>query len=85
MRYVDFVRAAPCHNMDPKIFDATTAEDGAAGLDVCRGCGLWSDCEKFIAPEESWYDGVAAGAVWKHGRIVAMLRARAERDNNATI
>ncbi len=80
MLQVDFVMQAPCRDMEPKIFDATTAEDGLAGLEVCRSCPLWSDCEKYIAPAESYYDGIAAGAIWKDGRIVAMLRARAERE-----
>lgn len=80
MRYESFVSQAPCNGADPKLFDATTTDEDLSGLEFCRTCTLWSACEEFVNPSESYFDGIAVGAVWKDGRVVAMLRARAERE-----
>lgn len=79
MQYWDFVAAANCRDADPKLFDAVTAEDAAEGIEFCRTCTVWSACEQFINPSVNCYDGIAVGAVWKDGRMVAMLKVKMER------
>lgn len=83
MRYIDFVHSAPCRDADPSLFDATSTEESLEGLEYCRHCPLWSECDTHLEPAKNSYDGIAVGAVWKDGRIVAMLRSRIDFKRDA--
>jgi len=71
-----FLSLAPCRNADPKLFDAITIQTAQLALDYCRSCSLWDDCSAYVKPSTSYFDGVAAGAVWEDGKRIAQLYKR---------
>lgn len=77
-----FLSLAPCRNANPKLFDAVTIQTAQEALDYCRGCNLWDDCSHYVKPSTSYYDGVAAGAVWENGkRIAQLIRKKTKKES----
>ena len=58
---------AACIGADPKLFDATTGETVEDALSYCDRCPVIRECETIVRPKKSYFDGVAAGKVWKDG------------------
>lgn len=66
-------RDARCVGADPRIFDQTEAPFIYEALAYCKDCPVTALCRTVIRPQTSYYDGVAAGTVWKNGKSVASL------------
>lgn len=58
---------AACHGADPRLFDAIAGDDVDDALSYCDRCPIIERCEEHVRPKQSYYDGVAAGKVWKNG------------------
>ncbi len=56
------------------------AQEAQQALDYCRGCNLWDDCSHYVKPSTSYYDGVAAGAVWENGKRIAQLIRKKKKE-----
>lgn len=61
---------AACVGADPKLFDAITADDTEDALSYCDRCTVIAQCETYVRPKQSYFDGVAAGKVWRNGAPV---------------
>lgn len=72
---LDFVEKAPCRNADPWLFDQSEIDLALPGLQYCKVCPFWQDCDDLVAPAKSHYEGIAAGKVWRNGRVLAKLDA----------
>jgi hypothetical protein len=70
---IDFVSQAPCKDADPWLFDQNIIDLALPGLRYCQGCPFWQECDTLIEPRKSFYDGVAAGKIWKNGKVLARL------------
>jgi len=73
MGLLDFVEKAPCREADPWLFDQYQLDLAQPGLNYCRRCPFWQNCNDLVKPRESHYDGIAAGKVWRNGRVLARL------------
>ena len=73
MGLLDFVEKAPCREADPWLFDQYQLDLAQPGLNYCRRCPFWQDCNDLVKPRESHYDGIAAGKVWRNGKVLARL------------
>lgn len=73
MGLIDFVKDAPCRETDSWLFDQTNLDLAMPGLNVCKGCPFWQNCEDLVQPKTSYYDGICGGKVWKNGKILARL------------
>ncbi len=73
MGLIDFVEDAPCRKSDPWLFDQINLDLAQPGLDICKGCPYWIECETLIAPSSSHYDGICGGKVWRNGKVLAKL------------
>jgi WhiB family redox-sensing transcriptional regulator len=58
---------AACHGADPRLFDAIAGDDVDDALSYCDRCPIIPQCEEYVRPKQSYYDGVVAGKVWKNG------------------
>jgi len=58
---------AACIGADPRLFDATSGELVEDALSYCDRCPVVKECEEVVRPKKSYFDGVAAGKVWKDG------------------
>jgi hypothetical protein len=67
-----------CDGSDPRTFDTT---DPVLAHDVitiyCDTCPIVAWCMDLVRPDRSYYDGVAAGALWRNGRPVQIDRQQA--------
>ena len=61
---------AACRDADPGLFDAVEGPYVQYALAFCARWPLVEECDTFVKPRKSFYDGVAAGKVWRNGRIV---------------
>lgn len=61
---------AACYGADPRLFDAFTLEDAVEALTYCGRCPVTKECEDWIRPRRSFYDGVCSGRVWHNGQAV---------------
>jgi len=61
---------AACLRADPALFEATSGERAADALSYCERCTVVKECEELVRPRRSYFDGVAAGKVWRDGRVV---------------
>ena len=61
---------AACRDADPGLFDAVEGPYVAYALAYCQRCVVVRECDAFVRPRKSFYDGVAAGKLWRNGRIV---------------
>lgn len=73
MQVPDFVAIAPCSKADPWLFDQNQVDLALPGLNYCRFCPFWQECDEWVEPEKYFYDGVVGGKVWKNGRVLARL------------
>jgi len=73
MENIDFVDQAPCNKADPWLFDQFQLDLAQPGLQYCRRCPFWQNCDDLVEPRASHYDGIAAGKVWRNGRVLARL------------
>ena len=62
--------AAACRDADPQLFDAMSGPKVFDALSYCDRCEVVRECETFVRPRKSFFDGVAAGRVWRAGRVV---------------
>jgi len=61
---------AACRNADPRAFDATDHVTASLALWYCRRCPVVDLCNEIVRPAKSYYDGVAAGRVWRNGLLI---------------
>lgn len=73
MGLLDFAPEAPCRDADPWLFDQYQLDLAQPGLAYCRGCPFWENCDELVKPRQSHYDGIAAGKVWRNGKVLARL------------
>lgn len=73
MQVPEFVAIAPCAKADPWLFDQNEIDLALAGLNYCRYCPFWVECDEWVQPKPNHYDGVVGGKVWKNGRVLARL------------
>ncbi|MFE7806373.1 WhiB family transcriptional regulator [Streptomyces sp. NPDC057430] len=67
--------AAACLDLPPQIVFARREEVARTALIACQACPVIRHCEEAVNPAESFFDGVAAGRLWRNGRLVR-LRSR---------
>lgn len=70
-----FISKAPCKDADPWMFEQYNLDLAQSALGYCSRCYFWSECESLVKPKSNFFDGVAAGKVWRNGRILAKLDA----------
>ena len=73
MGLMDFVDKAACAFSDPWLFDQTTVDLAQPALSICSNCKYWNECDELVLPKKSHYDGVAAGKMWRNGKVLAKL------------
>lgn len=61
---------AACLGADPTLFDATSGEKMFDALSYCERCPVIVECDTLVRPRRSHFDGVAAGKVWREGKVV---------------
>jgi WhiB family redox-sensing transcriptional regulator len=59
--------AAACYGADPRLFDVTSPDLAEPALAYCSRCPVTKECEEWIRPKRSFYDGVCSGRVWHNG------------------
>lgn len=62
---------AACAALPPHVVFARRLQDAAPALRACPTCPILAECERIVAPAETWFDGVSAGRLWRNGRPVA--------------
>lgn len=70
MSYMQLVEQAACRTADPHAFDATEHAYATLALWYCRKCPVVDLCKDHVRPHKSYYDGVAAGQVWRNGLLI---------------
>jgi WhiB family redox-sensing transcriptional regulator len=85
---------AACAGEEPSTFDHYTFPEAQEALRICSHCRFVADCMDWVKPNKSFFDGVAAGVVWRNGyRVRAdnstredriLMRRRGELDAAAT-
>ncbi|MFZ5850530.1 MAG: WhiB family transcriptional regulator [Actinomycetota bacterium] len=65
---------AACLDAPPEWFEATEYHHATQALALCAACPVVDLCDYVVAPAESYFDGVAAGRVWRNGADVAEVR-----------
>ncbi|WP_329117176.1 WhiB family transcriptional regulator [Streptomyces sp. NBC_01353] len=68
--------AAACAGLSPAVVFARRAQQAAPALRACEVCPVRRECERTVAPAESYFDGVCAGRLWRNGRAVPAARLR---------
>lgn len=63
---------AACKGADPRLFDATDGDAVEDALSYCDRCPVIRECEEYVKPRRSYYDGVCAGKVWANGSEVKL-------------
>lgn len=61
---------AACLGADPRLFEAISGDRAADALSYCERCPVIPECEDVVKPRRSYFDGVAAGKVWRDGRVI---------------
>lgn len=56
-----------CSGEDPALFDHYTFPAASEALRICSHCRFVSECMDWVRPSKSFFDGVAAGVVWRNG------------------
>lgn len=62
-----FFEDAACYGADPALFDATSGPAVEDALSYCDRCTVIRECLDHVKPKKSYFDGVAAGKVWRDG------------------
>lgn len=63
---MSLLRAA-CKGADPYLFDATFGEAVFDALSYCERCPVRDECFNYVQPHRHYFDGVAAGRLWRNG------------------
>jgi WhiB family redox-sensing transcriptional regulator len=71
---------AACREADPSLFDSVGGVLARYALQYCRKCPVVKECEEFVRPKKSFFDGVAGGKVWSNGRRVDILYTTKDDD-----
>lgn len=58
---------AACKGAKPGLFDAIAGDDVFDALSYCERCPVIQECFDYVLPSRSYYDGVAAGRLWRNG------------------
>lgn len=61
---------AACRDASPHLFDAVKGPLVHYALSYCGRCSVVKECDAFVRPRKSFFDGVVAGKLWREGRIV---------------
>lgn len=69
---VTLTENAACKSADPSLFDAMGGMLALHALYYCRQCTVRRECEEFVRPRKSFFDGVAGGKVWSNGTPTGM-------------
>lgn len=69
-RNIRLVEHAACRGAEPRDFDATEHAQAAVALWYCGRCTVRELCYDIVQPAKSYYDGVAAGRVWRNGLLI---------------
>lgn len=56
-----------CSGEDPALFDQYTFPAASEALRICSHCRFVAECMDWVRPSKSFFDGVAAGVVWRNG------------------
>lgn len=64
---VRLMESAACKGADPRLFDATNGDAVDDALSYCDRCPVTRECEDYVKPRRSYFDGVCAGKVWSNG------------------
>ena len=61
---------AACIGTDPTLFDTTNPDSIAAteALSICSRCVVVAECAATLKPDETDYDGIVAGTVYRRGK-----------------
>lgn len=83
-----WLQQAACSGKDPALFDHYVFPAARTALNICGTCSFVEECMAWVRPNKSFFDGVAAGVVWRNGYRVRpdnstredrLLRIRMER------
>ena len=58
---------AACKGANPGLFDAIAGDLVFDALSYCERCKVTTECFEYVAPSRSYFDGVAAGRLWRNG------------------
>ena len=58
---------ASCKGADPALFDAVAGDEVFDALSYCDRCPVTGACQDWVMPSRSYFDGVAAGRLWRNG------------------
>lgn len=58
---------AACKGADPNLFNFFEGSLVDDALSYCDRCTVVKECEEYVAPRRSYFDGVCAGKVWRNG------------------
>jgi hypothetical protein len=61
------LQRAACKGADPVLFDETFGERVFDALSYCDRCPVIPECEDYVQPRRSYFDGVAGGRLWRNG------------------
>jgi WhiB family redox-sensing transcriptional regulator len=64
------LQQAACKGSNPVLFDATFGDPVFDALSYCYRCPVIPECLDYVLPHRSYFDGVAAGKVWRGGTEV---------------
>ncbi|MGW0830804.1 hypothetical protein [Streptomyces prunicolor] len=63
-------QTAACAGLPPKAVFSKKVKEAAPVLRACARCTVRRDCERIVAPADSWFDGVCGGRLYRSGRVV---------------
>lgn len=69
-RVTILMEKAACREADPGLFDHTEGIRVWQALYYCDRCPVTRECDEVVRPRKSFFDGVAAGKVWRNGERV---------------
>lgn len=87
-----WLQQAACSGEDSVLFDHYVFPEAREALRICGNCLFVQECLMWVRPNKSFYDGVAAGIVWRNGYRVRpdnttredrFIRLRNEKGGNA--
>ncbi|WP_457032614.1 WhiB family transcriptional regulator [Kitasatospora sp. P5_F3] len=67
----DWREFAACAGLPSRTVFATRRTEAAPALDRCGHCPVRSQCLAAVQPDQSWFDGVCGGRLWRNGRAVS--------------
>lgn len=58
---------AACKGADPSLFDHYEGDEVDDALSYCDRCPVIQECEEYVSPRRSYFDGVCGGKIWRNG------------------